>query len=375
MNAMKGILALGALGAVALSPLVEASSEDNFATAHAVFVMNNDADANEVIAYQRTPYGTLFSPRKFKTGGRGSGGKGDPLGSQGSLTLSHDQRWLFAVNAGSGTLSVFRVEGSSLELTDRVPTGGAEPTAIAQNGDLVYVLNAAGSSSVAGFAFRWGHLTPIENSQKFLSANGANPGSVVFTPDGKFLLVTEKTGNDIDVFSVLPDGTLSAIKVNPSDGPGAFAVNVAPNGTAIVSETGSGGTTSAISSYSIHADGTLTSISTSIPTLGAANCWNAITPNGRFVYVSNAGSSTLSGFSIGSAGALSPIGATVVGTNPAGSGNLDVAISSDGRFLYSLNSAGGAIGAFAINADGSLVNLGVIRGLPAGASLNGIAAD
>jgi 6-phosphogluconolactonase (cycloisomerase 2 family) len=142
-----------------------------------------------------------------------------------------------------------------------------------------------------------------------------------------------------------------------------------------VSETGSGGTTSAISSYSIHADGTLTSISTSIPTLGAANCWNAITPNGRFVYVSNAGSSTLSGFAIGSAGALSPIGGTVVGTNPAGSGNLDVAISSDGRFLYSLNSAGGTIGAFAINADGSLVNLGVMRGLPAGASLNGIAAD
>jgi len=174
---------------------------------------------------------------------------------------------------------------------------------------------------------------------------------------------------------VQTDGTLSAIKVNPSDGPGAFAVNVAPNGTAIVSETGSGGTTSAISSYSIHTDGTLTSISARIPTLGAANCWNAITPNGRFVYVSNAGSSSLSGFSIGSAGALTPIGGTVVGTNPAGSGNLDVAISSDGRFLYSLNSAGGSIGAFAINADGSLVNLGVIRGLPAGSSLNGIAAD
>jgi len=375
MNVMRGILALGALGAVTLAPLVEASTDENFATGHAVFVMNNDAEANEVIAYQRTTYGTLFSPRKFKTGGRGSGGKSDPLASQGSLTLSRDQRWLFAVNAGSGTLSVFRVEGATLELTDRVPTGGAEPTAVAQYGNLVYVLNAAGSSSVAGFAFHGGHLTSIESSQKFLSANGANPGSVVFTPDGKFLLVTEKTGNDIDAFSVQIDGTLAAIKVNPSDGPGAFAVNVAPNGTAIVSETGSGGTTSAISSYSIHADGTLTSISTSIPTLGAANCWNAITPNGRFVYVSNAGSSTLSGFSIGSAGALTPIGGTVVGTNPAGSGNLDVAISSDGRFLYSLNSAGGSIGAFAINADGSLVNLGVIRGLPAGSSLNGIAAD
>lgn len=375
MNTMRSILALGALGAVTLSPLGYASPEGNFEAGHAVFVMNNDADANEVISYQRTPYGTLFAPRKFKTGGRGSGGKGDPLGSQGSLTLSHDQNWLFAVNAGSGTLSVFRVEGPGLDLTDKVPTGGAEPTSVAQNGNLVYVLNAAGSSSVSGFAFHAGHLTPIPNSQQFLSANGANPGSVAFSPDGKFLVVTEKTGNHIDVFRVLPNGTLSAIKVNPSDGPGVFAVSVAPNGAAIASETGSGGTTAAISSYSIQPDGTLTSISASVPTLGAANCWNAITPNGRFVYVSNAGSSTLSGFSISGTGALTPIGGTIVGTNPAGSGNLDIAISSDGKFLYSLNSAGGAIGAFAINTDGSLVNLGVVPGLPAGSSLNGIAAD
>src|SRR6185312_10033120 len=70
MNVMRGILALGALGAVTLAPLVEASTDENFATGHAVFVMNNDAEANEVIAYQRTTYGTLFSPRKFKTGGR-----------------------------------------------------------------------------------------------------------------------------------------------------------------------------------------------------------------------------------------------------------------------------------------------------------------
>jgi 6-phosphogluconolactonase (cycloisomerase 2 family) len=254
-----------------------------------------------------------------------------------------------------------------------VPTGGAEPTSVSQIGNLVYVLNAAGSSSVAGFAFHAGHLTPIPESQQFLSGNGANPGSVTFSADGKFLLVTEKTNNDIDVFTVLPNGTLSAIKVNPSGGPGAFAANVAPNGTAIVSETGSGGTTSAISSYRIHSDGTLASISASVPTFGAANCWNAITPNGRFVYASNAGSSTLSGFSIGSTGALTPIAGTVVGTNPAGSGNLDIAISSDGKFLYSLNTAGGSIGAFAINADGSLVNLGILRG--AGSSFNGIAAD
>jgi 6-phosphogluconolactonase (cycloisomerase 2 family) len=342
---------------------------------HAVFVMTNDAESNEVIAYQRNRYGTLFSPHRFKTEGRGSGGKGDPLASQGSLTLSQDRQWLFAVNAGSGTLSVFRVEGASVSLTDRIPTGGAEPTSVAQHGNLVYVLNAAGSSSVVGFALRGGHLTEIAGSQRFLSANGANPGSVAFTADGKFLVATEKTGNDIDTFAVLANGQLSAIKVTASAGPGAFAANAAPNGTVVVSETGSGGTTAAVSSYHIQSDGSLAAVSVSVPTLGAANCWNVITPDGRFVYVSNAGSSTLAGFAIDNAGGLTALPGTIVGTNPAGSGNLDVAIGADGKFLYSLNSGGGAVGVFAINADGSLTNLGTVGGLPAGSSLNGIAAD
>jgi 6-phosphogluconolactonase (cycloisomerase 2 family) len=374
MKTLKRVMSIGAIVGIALSAGAYAANTDS-ETGHALFVMTNDAESNEVIAYERNPYGTLFASHKFKTEGRGSGGKGDPLASQGSLTLSQDHLWLFAVNAGSGTLSVFRVLGPLLILTDRVPTGGAEPTSVTQHGNLVYVLDAAGSSSVTGFAFREGRLSAIPKSQQFLSANGANPGSVAFSADGKFLLATEKTTNDIDTFSVSSNGLLSPVKVNTSAGPGAFAANAAPNGTVLVSETGSGGTTAAISSYSIHSDGSLTAISTSVPTLGAANCWNAITPDGRFVYVSNAGSSTIAGFSIANSGALTPIGSTIVGTNPAGSGNLDIAISADGKFLYSLNSAAGAIGEFGINADGSLTNLGTTGGLPAGLSLNGIAAD
>jgi 6-phosphogluconolactonase len=371
---VKNIRTVAAVVAVTLSAMAQANNE-NFEEGHAVFVMTNDADSNEVISFRRTAYGTLFSPRHFKTEGRGSGGRADPLASQGSLTLSQDRQWLFAGNAGSGTLTVFRVEGDVLILTDRIATGGAEPTSVAQHGSLVYVLNAAGSSSVTGFSFRAGHLADISHSQRFLSANGVNPGSVAFSADGKFLTATEKAGNNIDTFAVLPNGQLASIKVTSSAGPGAFAANTTANSTVIVSETGSGGNTSAVSSYHLQNDGSLVPVTTSVPTLGAANCWNAITPNGRFVYVSNAGSSTIAGFSISASGALTPVPGTVVGTNPAGSGNLDLAVSTDGRFLYSLNSGGGTLGAFAINGDGSLTNLGTHGGLPAGSSLNGIAAN
>jgi 6-phosphogluconolactonase len=374
MKNIRDILALSLTASLAASTVAYAQSPE-FNQGHAVFLMTNDAQSNEIIAYTSTEYGTLDSPRRFQTGGRGSGGNADPLSSQGSLSLSQDKHWLFAVNAGSGTLSVFRVADSSLILTDQIATGGAEPVAVTQNGNLVYVLNAAASSSVVGFHFEEGHLTRMEGSQRFLSANGAKPGAVTFSPDGHFLLAVEETGNNIDVFEVAADGTLSAITVNPSAGPGAFAVSIAPNGTAIVSETGTTGATAAISSYSVHPNGSLITLSASVPTLGAANCWNAITPNGRFVYASNAGSSTIAGFAIGNDGLLRALPGTIVGTNPAAAGNLDIAISANGKYLYSLNSAGGSVGMFAINVDGTLTNLGTVGGLPAGSSLNGIAAD
>jgi 6-phosphogluconolactonase len=361
----------------ALSHSALADDFDRYGNAqHAVFVMTNDADENAVIAYERTQYGTLQGQHRYETGGRGSGGTVDPLGSQGSLTLSDDRSLLFAANAGSGTLSVFRVQGTRLLLSDRAPTGGSEPNAVAQRGRLVYVLNTAGSSSVVGFRVIDGKLVRIPDSQKFLSGNFVNSGSLAFSPDGRFLVVTERATNNLDVFRVLPDGRLSAITLNPSAGPGAFAAVVAPNGTVIISETGSSApNSSAISSYRIAADGKLLPASVSVATFGAANCWNVVSPDGRFVYASNSATASIAGFQIGANGVLTGIGSTIVGQNPAGSANLDITISADGRFLYSLNAASGAVGMFSIAHDGSLVNLGVRGGLPAAGGLNGIAAN
>src|SRR5216684_676628 len=92
----------------------------------------------------------------------------------------------------------------------------------------------------------------------------------------------------------------------------------------------------------------LTPVTSSAPTLGAADCWNAVTPDGRFVYVSNAGSATISGFAIGASGVLTPLSGTVLAANPSGATNLDITVSSDGKFLFSLNSGNGTIGIFAI---------------------------
>jgi 6-phosphogluconolactonase (cycloisomerase 2 family) len=344
--------------------------------AGAVFVMTNAVEKNEVIAYRRASNGTLQEAGRFATGGRGSGGNNDPLESQGSLKLSQDHTLLFAVNAASGSVSVFSVHGSQLSLVDKVISGGSEPNAVAQNGNLVYVSNVGGGSSVVGFRLDHGKLTQIPNSTRFLSTNNSGAGGLAFSPDGRFLVVVERLTNDIDVFSVQGDSTLSPIVVNPSSGPGAFSVSFAPNGAALISETGPSGVPngSAISSYEIGTNGTLSAISTSVPTLGAANCWNVVTPDGSFVYTSNAGSSTISGFAIANTGALTALSGTIVGTNPEGSTNLDIAVSSDGKFIYTLNSVAGAIGIFAVQKDGALLNVGFASGVSPLSGFNGIAA-
>lgn len=370
-----GTLAIGLLSPIRTMAQDQRGNRDG--SVGAVFVMNNSVERNEVIAFQRDADGTLRSGERFATGGRGSGGNNDPLESQGSLTLSQDRSLLFAVNAGSGEISVFRVEGSTLSLADKVSSGGSEPNAIAQHGTLVYVLNTGGSSSVVGFALNHGKLAQIPGSTSFLSTNTAGAASLAFSPDGRFLAVTERLTNSIDVFNVQPDGTLSPIVVNASAVPGAFSVSFAPNGAALVSETGPSGVPngSAISSYAVLPNGTLSPISASVPTLGAANCWNAVTPDGRFVYVSNAGSSTISGFAIAADGTLTALTGTVVGSNVAGAINLDITVSADGQFLYTLNSGNGSIGIFAIHKDGTLTSQGFVEGISARAGFNGIAAN
>lgn len=370
---IRTLLIVMAAISVGLTARVNAQTDRS---AGAVFVMTNAADKNQIIAYKRAEDGSLSEAHRFATGGRGSGGTTDPLGSQGSLTLTADHSFLLAVNAGSGEISVFRVHGSMVALVGTALCHGSEPVAVAEHNHLVYVANAGGNSNVVGFYLNAnGKLVQIPGAISFLSTSNTGPGSVAFSPDGQFLLVTEKVTNNIDAFQVQKDGRLGPIVVNPSAGPGAFAVSFAPNGTALVSETGPMGASNAgaVSSYAVESNGKLSPISASVPTMGTATCWQAITPDGKFVYTANSGSSSISGFSIAKNGTLAPLPGTVLAVLPSNSTDLDTAITKDGRFLYTLDSGNGKISILAIDTDGRLDNLGEVGGLKPSAGFNGIA--
>jgi len=336
----------------------------------AVFVMTNAASNNQVVAYNRQNDGSLQLAGVFSTGGNGSGGTIDPLHSQGSLILSADHNLLFALNAGSGTISSFAVEGSRLRLLDSTSSGGSAPTALTQIGDLLYVLNSGGNGNVSGFRVTGsGHLIPIHDATKPLSGDATSPTSLAISPNGRFLIVAESATNSIDVFRVLPDGQLSNISVDASAGAVPFALAFSPDGVLV-----SANASNDISSYWVGWNQTLTTISSEVPTLGMATCWDVVLPNRRLVYTSNAGSSTISGFAIRRNGSLTPIASTVVASNPTGSTNLDITASSDEKYVYTLNAGTGTIGIFAVESDGSLSSLGTVGGLTASSGLNGIAA-
>jgi 6-phosphogluconolactonase len=155
----------------------------------------------------------------FRTGGRGSGGR--------SLSLSQDRSLLFAANAGSGAVSVFQVRGASLKLPDQANSGGSEPFSVAQNGNVVYVLNGAAAGSVVAFEWDDRKLGQTPNSTSFLSATSASASSITISPDRKTLLVTERRTNNMDTFQIHPDGTLGPIVVNTSQAPGVSSASFA----------------------------------------------------------------------------------------------------------------------------------------------------
>lgn len=372
---VRGLMAT-MIGVAALTPAMHAAG-DILGSGSTVFVMTNDAVDNEVLAYKRSFDGQFTLKGHFRTGGRGSGGTTDPLQSQGSLTLSQDHKLLFAINAGSGTVSSFHILGGLPLLVDQKPTGGAFPVAVAEHNDTVYVLNAGGNGAIVAFhADPLGRLYQISNpTTVHLTATNDGASDILVNPSGTTLVVIEKGPNNIDTFPIHPDGTLGEVVVNHSVTPGVFATVFAPSGILIVSENQPGGTDiSSISSYAINANGTISAVSQSLHTFGDGNCWNAITPNGRFVYVDNAGTSSVAGFSVGTNGVLTPIAGTVLATDPAGAANLDLSISGDGKYLYTLNSGLGTIGVYGLNPDGTLTNLGEIDGVPSHVGFNGIAA-
>ena len=365
------------LGVFALAPIAGAAQGGigGSGAENVVFVQTDALSANQVVAYDRATGGSLTLSATYDTGGQGgqlNGSVVDHLASQGSLTYDAVNGLLYAVNAGSNTVSVFAVDGDRLSLQQVVSSGGTFPVSVAASGRLVYVLNAGGAGSLSGFRVAGGKLHPIENSGRSLGLTVPTdtnqfthtPGQVAFSPDGSQLIVTTKaSSNAIDVFALAPDGRTSATPVvNSEPGTVPFAVTFDSAGHLAVAEAG----TNALATFSLAADGTATPLD-AVGTGQAATCW--VAPAQGYLYASNAGSASLSGFQAAPNGHLSDLGNTT--TDP---GTVDASASNGGQFLYVQTGGNGMVDEYAVNTNGSLNEIGSVT-VPGAAGGEGIAAS
>ena len=333
--------------------------EENF-----VYVMSNKTPANSVIQYRRAGNGSLIRVAEVSTGGSGTGPTVvDPLGSQDSLVLSRDGQHLFAVNAGSNEISVLGIRWDRLMLLSKVTSGGEFPNSIAVSGDLIYVLNAKGSTpNITGFRMdsreelHWIATVP-------LPAGSVAPSDIRFSHDGSELLVAVSGTNELLVFPVDANGVASNPVPEPSAGGSPFGIRFGRYDVVLVSEAAG-----SVSSYHLDEDG-LDVISGAVSDTQNASCWITITRNGHVAYVSNTGSGTISSYSVGRDGDVTlekAIGAKT------GGAPIDSTLSHEGGFFYVLDSAGGRV--LIYRADGSsLMPLGQVTSLPT--SIQGIAAQ
>jgi 6-phosphogluconolactonase (cycloisomerase 2 family) len=377
---MKTVTRLAGIGGFTLAVTAALTGAAAASPAHhqqhhqdAVFVQTDGTSGNAVVAYDRAANGTLTRTGTYATGGVGGvldGSVVDHLASQGSVSLDRAHGLLYAVNAGSNTLTVFGVDGDHLTRRQVVSSGGTFPVSIATHGNVVYVLNARDGGSVQGFLRIGDRLLKVPAWHQSLGLDSTlapefthTPGQVAFTPDGSELIVTTKgNGANIDVFKVDFAGGLSAKPVVTPDAATPFAVAFDRSDHLVVAESGS----NSIATFTVHRNGTLGLIDR-VATGQQATCW--VTTTGHTLYASNAGSNNLSGFKDNGNGSL-----TALGNTATDGGTVDATVSSDGRYLYAQTGAAGIVDEFAVRGNGSLAKIGSVT-VPGALGAEGIAAS
>ncbi|MFT5590315.1 MAG: 6-phosphogluconolactonase [Bradyrhizobium sp.] len=330
-----------------------------------LFMSTNAVGGNVLQVYARSANGPATLLNSIATNGSGTGAG---LGSQGAVTLSTNGRYLFVVNAGSNTVSTFKLGGKSLVLVSTVSSGGSRPISVAESDGVVYVLNSPATdvgNTVVGFHNEGGVLVPLSDGKRALP-DASGPGQVGFDTEGEVLVVSEKNVTQLASYRVRGNGTLSSTaQVTPSPGAVPFGFGFTKRNVLVVSEAG----TSSASSYRLgeKRDASLQLVTAALANGQGAACWIAVTPDGRYAYSANAAASNVSAYGIDRAGKLTLLQAQAGFTS--GNGALDMAITPDGRQLHVFASRSPQqIVSFTIGSDGTLGKIGSLN-VTAGAGL------
>jgi len=338
---------------------IQEQSQRSFFTGY-LYTEGNEAGTNSIHIYRQHFDGHLTFEGTAASGGAGNAAA---LGSQGALALGNHHRWLLAVNAGSNSVSAFRVHSDgTLTLTDTKSTDGTTPVSVDIYRHFVYVVNS-GSADILGYRLdSAGILTPIPGSDLPLSAANATPGQISFSPNGRHLYVTEKMTNKITAFNVDSTGLATFDNSFNSVGTTPFGYGFARDHFMVVSNANNDlpGGGSATSYHGVNS-GNLDNVNGAVPDNQTASCWVAITAFGRFAFITNTMSDDISSYYVAPWGALYLVHANAVNTADA---PTDIVIAANNFYVYNINSMSHSIGAYNRSFLGDLIPNSTLSGIP-----------
>ena len=369
---------------------------------------NEPTLANEVVAYARMASGRLEQIGVYPTGGLGENIRNsgaNPLASQDPLIVSDNYQFLFAVNAGSESISSFAITETlalnpvSLNVSTSGQTQAQNPVSLTQFKDILYVANTGAyfdesgnelttlpadrnrtNSSIIGFKIgEDGSLQELAGSE--VPGIAANVGSIEFANNGRTLFITERRTNNILTVQLDPQGLPVRdangevdLEVLESQTPQPFGTDIFVNNEGVevllVSE-GNNGVPglSALSSYEVNNVGELTGASISTGQEGdplatgfTFGCWVEIAdgPGSQdFAFVSNTPDGTITSYSILPDGNLVRLNseagnAGIEGDDSQnGGGVLDALVTYP--FLYQVVNNDSRIAQWIIDSEGSLI--------------------
>ena len=379
------------------NPLNQISAADDAA--------NEPLFTNEVVAYARMENGQLEQIGVYETGGLGENIRNsgaNPLASQDPLIVSNDNRFVFAVNAGSESISSFVIqddmtlEPASLDVSTSGASNAQNPVSLTQYAQFLYVANTGAffdesgnelsslpedrnrsNSSMIGFVIGSdGSLSELDGSE--IPDIAANAGSIEFSNDGSAIYITERRTNRIltvemsQGLPVLNSNNQPIISEFTSQTAQPFGTDLFVNDEGLevllVSEGNNGAPgLSALSSYTVNPDSSLEGVSLSTGVEGdplvtgfTFGCWVEIAegPSSDYAFVSNTPDGTITSYLINDDGTLDRIAseagnAGIEGDDTQnGGGVLDAEVAFP--FLYQVVNNDSRIAQWRINAGGSL---------------------
>lgn len=347
-------MTMSARGASAATPQADGAA---LAGKSFVYTILNANGANAIAAYERNvETGELAFRGSYLTGGRGTGVLVD---SQSPLVVNEAGTFLYAINPGSGDISVMAInEDGTLEAVGSpVASRGAEPASLALSGDLLYVGNQGDATTPPSYAgFRVNADGTLARIKRRIELNlGDNLTHILFDPTGTMLYGMRFGGRGIDVLRVVREnGRLKNLRqLNNQTGPFAAVFNPTNPDQLVVSDARLPGA----ASYLVTEQNTVVRLSAVSNAPERAACWIAAHQDGARYWVANTGTHSVSLYTLDESGALRLVSSH--STSLFGRLPFEVVLDKANRFLYELNTAAGQQTIHTMRLTGEATNAGL----------------